>query len=224
MEAGGIRARRARRRSRFGAAFAVLVVAAAGLWSGAAIAGAAETPQSVTVRILDDGLEPAAVQIEPGATVVWVNRASGPRSIVASDSSFDSGELAKGEQFQFAFTEARSVSYAVAQAPSVTGTIVVGDAEPAAPAPTPFAPSPAPAGPTGPPTEFAFTGSATSVHALVGGLVVALGAGLVLLARRYGVTAVLSRLTFSIPHDDLLPTRRHRRELRTEKRRGRPWH
>lgn len=187
---------------------------------GVTSAGAAETPQPVTVRIAAGSLDPASVQIEPGATVVWVNKASTTRSVLAADASFDSGELAPGERFQFAFTEARSVQYAVVQSPGVTGTIVVGDAA-AAPAPTPFAP--AASGPSGPPpSEFAYTGSATSVNALIGGLSLAVGAGLLYAARRVGVVATLSRLAFSMPLDDVLPTRRHRRMMRTRPRRGRP--
>src|SRR5262249_19767561 len=149
----------------------------------------AESPQPVTVRILDSGLDPAQVQIEPGATVIWVNRSDSERSVLATDASFDSGELAKGERFQFAFTEPRSVTYTVAQTPTVQGTVIVGDAPAAAPAPTPFAPGSGTGatGATGTPgqtSEFAFTGSATSVNALIGGLVVVFGVGLIILARR----------------------------------------
>ncbi len=179
-------------------------------------AHAADAPKSVTVRILANGVEPAMVQVEPGSTVVWVNRAGASRSILATDASFDSGALAEGEKFQFAFTEPRTVSYSVVQAPGISGTIVVGDASAPAPAPAPVA-APVPAAPAG----FAYTGSSTAVNAAVGGLLLAFGATLLYGAQRFGVVAAISRLTFSAAADDLLPSRRHRRIRREAARRSR---
>ena len=51
--------------------------------------------QPVTVRILPSGLEPAMVQIEPGATVTWVNQSGATRTVLAADASFDSGAMSK---------------------------------------------------------------------------------------------------------------------------------
>lgn len=193
------------------------------LLAGPGPAGAA-APQSVTVKILPSGISPAVVNVTPGETVVWVNRSGATRSILASDASFDSGTLANGERFQFAFNQPRTVSYSVVQAPGVSGTVVVaaaGSSAPASvPATTPFAPAVPAANPADPqPAGFAYTGSATAINGLVGGLAVAFGAGLVMTARRYGVAATLSRLTFSLGPDDLLPSRRHRRERRDAARR-----
>ncbi len=178
--------------------------------------------KSVTVRILPSSIEPATVNVAPGASVIWVNDAGAPRSILASDASFDSGSLSDGERFQFAFTQPRTVSYSVVQAPEISGTVVVaapGTTTPE-PAPTPFAPPAAP--PTDPqPAGFAFTGSATAINGLIGGLALALGAALVMTASRSGVAATLSRLSFNFGADDLLPTRRHRRTRKDQARRGR---
>jgi plastocyanin len=174
-------------------------------------------PKPVTVRILPTGIDPAMVEIAPGATVVWVNRAGASRSILATDASFDSGALADGERFQFAFTEPRTVSYSVVQSPGISGTIVVRD--PSAPAPV-ATPVPG-AAPAATPPGFAYTGSSTAVNAAIGGLVLALGATLLYAAQRFGVVAAISRLTFSVPADDLLPSRRHRRIRKAESRRGR---
>ncbi len=55
---------------------------------------------------------------------------------MAADASFDSGPLERGERFQFAFTQARTVTYSIAEAPEVTGTITVTDAA-VAPVPVP---------------------------------------------------------------------------------------
>jgi plastocyanin len=208
-----------RRTGAFVLAFVVVVTAAilTPLIRTAPAAHATEAPTPVTVRILSTGVDPALVQVEPGDTVVWVNRAGATRSILASDASFDSGSLANGERFQFAFTEPRTVSYAVVQAPGISGTVVVHD--PSAPAPTPVA-APVPGTPAAP-AGFAYTGSATAVNGAIGGLLLAIGAGLVYTAQRFGVVAAISRLTFSHASDDLLPTRRHRRIRKAEARRGR---
>ncbi len=195
--------------------------------AGAADDGQGPTP--VTVRILASGLEPPMVQIEPGATVTWVNEAGATRSVLAADASFDSGNLKEGERYQFAFNEPRTVSYSVTQAPNIQGTITVaagGQAVPApdaAPAADPFGaggtPAAAPAGATGQPGGFAYTGTSTAVNAFIGGTVLALGAGFLYAVRRYGVAETLARLTFAPRSDDLLPSRRHRRERRDGARR-----
>lgn len=185
------------------------------------MAAALDAPKSVTVRILATGIRPATVKVAPGATVVWVNDAGASRSILATDASFDSGSLADGERFQFAFSEPRTVSYSVVQAPGVSGTVVVADPSAPAPAPvaTPFAPPAAdPADPQ--PAGFAYTGSSTAINGAVGGMALAIGAALLYAARRYGVVATLSRLTFAHASDDLLPSRRHRRTMRAQARRG----
>jgi plastocyanin len=187
-----------------------------------------DTPQPVTVRILASGLEPAMVQIEPGATVTWVNESGGTRTIMAADASFDSGAMEQGERFQFAFTEPRSVTYSVTQAPQIQGEITVAAGGQPVPVPetVPAAGDPFGAGGTGPPADptaqpsgFAYTGSSTAVNGLIGGTVLAIGAGLLYSLRRYGVAGTFARLTFAPRSDDLLPTRRHRRERRDLSRR-----
>lgn len=179
---------------------------------------AAGASDAATVRIGADGIEPAQATVAPGGTVVWVNDASSARSVVARDASFDSGPLAPGEQFQFAFTEARTATYDVPESGD-SGTVVVqAAAATAVPGETPVTATPtSPTAPTG----FAYTGSSTAVNALIGGTVLALGAGLLISARRFGLAAALTGLPFALVPDDLLPTRRHRRLRKTRTRR--PW-
>jgi plastocyanin len=217
-------------RARLAYVLALGLLLALTLAGPARAAGAADSgddgPQPVTVRILASGLEPAMVQIEPGATVTWVNQAGATRTIMASDSSFDSGALKQGERFQFAFTEPRSVSYSVTQAPGIQGEITVAAGGQPVPVPetvpgaNPFGQSgAAPTDPTAQPSGFAYTGSSTAVNGLIGGTLVALGAGLLYSLRRYGVAGTFARLTFAPRSDDLLPSRRHRRERRDLARR-----
>ena len=191
-----------------------------GLPSALAIPSAAAA-DVVTVHIGEHSLTPAVVTAESGGTIVWVNDATSPRTVLAADASFDSGPLARGERFQFAFTQARTVTYSIAEAPEVTGTITVTNAAVApAPAAGPaLTPAPVPTDPQ--PAGFAFTGSATAVNGLIGGLVVAVGAGLLMLAQRFGLTTALSGFPVRLMPDDLLPTRRHRRTRRTRRARSR---
>lgn len=195
-------------------------------WSILGVPSALASPtaagtDAVTVHIGEHGLTPAVVTAPPGGTIVWVNDATSTRTIVAADASFDSGPLAHGERFQFAFTQARTVTYNLAEAPEVTGTITVaGGAAVAGAAPVPgpaVTPAPIPADPQ--PAGFAFTGSATAVNGMIGGLVLALGAGLLMVARRVGLTAALGGFSLALMPDDLLPTRRHRRRRRERARR-----
>jgi plastocyanin len=218
-------------RARPAAAVALGLLLAMLLAGPARAAGAADAgddaPQPVTVRILPSGLEPAMVQIEPGATVTWVNEAGATRTVLAADASFDSGALKQGERYQFAFNEPRSVTYSVTQAPGIQGEITVAaggtpvpppDAAPAAS--DPFGQGAGPtANPAAPPGGFAYTGSSTAVNGLIGGTLLAIGAGLLSSLRRYGVAGTFARLTFAPRSDDLLPSRRHRRERRDHARR-----
>jgi hypothetical protein len=162
-----------------------------------------------TVRILESSVDPPTVTVAPGDTVVWINESGERRTLIATDASFEY-TLGRNDRFQFAFTEPRTVTYTVNPSPGITGTVVVANAAdptaPAAPAATP-------------PTEFAYTGAGAALTGLAGALTLALGAGLVVSARRLGVIALTS-LGFLRP-DDLLPTRRHRRVRREQARRRR---
>jgi plastocyanin len=192
------------------AGLAVLAFAAVGLGTGEPVGAAEGVANPPTVRILASSVDPPTVTVAPGDTVVWINESGGDRSIVANDASFDSGTLEPDDRFQFAFTEPRTVTYTVSPGPGVTGTVVVTNpTDPTAPV----------APPAAAPTEFAYTGAGAALTGLAGALTLALGAGLVVSARRLGVIALTS-LGF-LAADDLLPTRRHRRVRREQARRRR---
>ena len=189
------------------------------LLGGIGPATAASTPGTSsdppTVHITATGVDPAMVTVEPGQTVVWINESGAKRSILADDSSFDSGSLASGDRFQFAFTEPGTVGYTVQPAPGGSGTVVVSAVSAAAPTP-----ASGPSGtPPGAPTGFAYTGAGSALTGAAGAFALALGVGLVLSARRIGLVAYSGLSGFLAP-DDLLPTRRHRRVRRDRARKG----
>jgi plastocyanin len=222
------RARRRCSRAAAGTLGLSVVVGLLAVIALAATAGAAPLVpdgKAVTVKIGATGITPLTATAKPGDTVVWVNDARSVRSVVASDASFDSGPLDPGEQFQFAFTQPRTITYTVPEVSGTSGMVVVGkgsstagaEAVPSSPPATaaPLAtPAPQPAG-------FAYTGAGTAVEALIGGTVIALGAGLLISARRFGLAGAIAGLRFALVPDDLLPTRRHRRVLRERSRRSR---
>lgn len=190
-----------------GGAFLGLLIGGIGPATAANVPGTSSVP---TVHITATGVDPALVQVQPGQTVVWINESGAKRSVIAADSSFDSGSLAKGDRFQFAFTEPGTVKYTIVPAPGVSGTVVVGA----------VAPAPVPTGaPIAAPTGFAYTGAGSALTGAAGAFALALGVGLVLSARRIGLVAY-SGLSYFLAPDDLLPTRRHRRVRRDRARKG----
>ncbi len=190
---------------------------------GTSPAGAAEpAPTPVTVHIRADGLDPVSANADAGGTVIWINDTDASASVVATDASFMSGPLEPGEQFQFAFTDERSVTYEVPEIPGAAGTVSVGAGSSGStdelPVPVPSGP-PAVAAPQPTPTNgFAYTGTSSAVNALIGGLILAAGAGLIALAHRLGWTAALRAWSFANMTDDMLPSRRHRRERKAHAR------
>ena len=101
------------------------------------------TPKMWSVDIEDFDFEPADVAIQPGDTVMWVNRGNTPHTVTSDDGLFDSEALNPGESFMFTFPEAGTFSYHCEIHPFMTGSVSVGAAgggggtpmeQPAAPA------------------------------------------------------------------------------------------
>jgi plastocyanin len=217
-------------RKRFEALAAALIAAALVVVGLGALgpAPSAHAANAVTVRISSEGIEPQVAHAAPGDTVTWVNSSASTVSVVASDVSFDSGPLAPGEQFQFAFTEARTVAYTVPQifgaSGSGSGSVIVAVGA-AAPAPAGAgAPATGPLETPAAASQFAYTGSATAFNGLIGGLLLVLGAALIVSAQRFGLAAAITGLPFAFVPDDMLPSRRARRLRRARSRRAPiPW-
>ena len=105
---------------------AVALVAAA-LLGGTGSAAAA--PSAVSIA---DGPQIAAYQFSPdtfqvsvGDTVTWTNTGDQPHTITAADGSFDSGLIAPGQSFSFAFQAPGAYTYACAPHPWMKGTVTV---------------------------------------------------------------------------------------------------
>ena len=122
------------------AAFAALAIVAAVLT--AAVAGRTDqmsqatptpgpTSAPVAVKIVNFAFSPQKVVIPVGGSVTWTNKDDVAHTATASDTSFDSGNLANGQSWTHVFTKAGKYAYICTYHPNMTGTIVVQAATPA---------------------------------------------------------------------------------------------
>ena len=81
------------------------------------------------VTIDGDGFAPAETEISLGETVTWTNEDNTIHSVVADDSTFDSGELDEGESFSYTFDEAGTYQYGSDEDPFFDGTVTVASEE-----------------------------------------------------------------------------------------------
>ena len=76
-----------------------------------------------SVNIQNFAFSPAVITIKAGTTVTWTNNDSAMHKIKAD--TFNSGNLSKGDTFQFTFNTLGTFDYSCAIHPSMTGKIVV---------------------------------------------------------------------------------------------------
>jgi len=87
------------------------------------------TPQAagegkiVDVSISNFAFTPASVTVSAGDTVRWTNQDSTTHTVKGS--SFESGQLAQGDTYEFTFTEPGVYDYACSIHPSMKGTVTV---------------------------------------------------------------------------------------------------
>lgn len=94
--------------------------------------GAAETYR--VVRNLDDFFTPSVIRVEVGTEVEWDNSGRNPHTVTADDGSFDSGLLAKGDEFAHTFDTPGVFPFTCTLhgrpgGIGMTGIVVVGDVE-----------------------------------------------------------------------------------------------
>ena len=66
------------------------------------------------IRLTAGGFAPAAVLVEIGEEIVWVNQGERTRTVVGEDGTWDSGPLRPGETFSISLREPGTVRYATA--------------------------------------------------------------------------------------------------------------
>jgi plastocyanin len=76
-----------------------------------------------SVSIQGFAFNPGTLTVKTGATVTWTNNDSVIHTIKSD--TFHSGNIAKGDTFQFTFTSPGTFNYSCGIHPSMTGKIVV---------------------------------------------------------------------------------------------------
>jgi plastocyanin len=77
----------------------------------------------VNVSIQNSAYNPASVQISTGDTVKWMNMDSTAHTVTGS--IFKSGNINKGQSYQFQFTKPGTYSYTCSIHPTMKGTVIV---------------------------------------------------------------------------------------------------
>jgi plastocyanin len=77
------------------------------------------------VRIADFAFAPDALSAEVGQSVKWTNQDGAAHTVTADDGAFDSGSLAGGKEFSFAFDQAGTYAYHCNIHPRMKGTVTV---------------------------------------------------------------------------------------------------
>jgi plastocyanin len=78
-----------------------------------------------TVTIQGLKFKPEKVEIEPGDTVVWVNKDDRDHTVVADDGSFESGRIRNGKSYEKKFTKPGKYNYGDDLHPRMRGVVVV---------------------------------------------------------------------------------------------------
>ncbi len=75
--------------------------------------------------ISDFKFSPATITIHAGDTITWTNNGPAPHTATASNGSFDTGNLNKGQSASHTFTQAGTFAYICSIHPFMHGTVVV---------------------------------------------------------------------------------------------------
>jgi plastocyanin len=77
------------------------------------VASAPNAPRTAVavVELRDDIFDPRSVRIEPGASVMWVNRGRNPHNVTADDGAFGSKTLQTGDTYTVTFPKVGAFGY-----------------------------------------------------------------------------------------------------------------
>jgi plastocyanin len=87
--------------------------------------------EMVNVSIVDFAFNPKTITVPVGTTVQWTNNGNAPHTVTSTSGSpaFDSGTLNSGDTFRHTFTTAGEFSYRCSIHPSMTGKVIVAQAQ-----------------------------------------------------------------------------------------------
>jgi plastocyanin len=111
---------------------AAAVLTAFVTWGGfgterAGFVTSAQEKQASTAEVKIDNFVfgPAAITVQVGTTVTWINRDDIPHTVVSTDKVFKSKVLDTDEKFSYTFTKAGEYPYFCSIHPKMTGKVVV---------------------------------------------------------------------------------------------------
>lgn len=116
---------------------AVAILATAALFGGSvlftaksalALHVAPDSPKAVThvVEIREFRFEPSDLVVSAGDTIRWINRDPVPHTATARDSTWDSGRIAAGGNWQMVAVADGTADYFCVYHPNMTATVRVG--------------------------------------------------------------------------------------------------
>ncbi len=91
--------------------------------------GQAETPSNDTVLIQPVSYRPASLTVSAGTEVIWINRDIVRHTVTSDEGLFDSGNIERGESFNYTFEKPGTYRYHCTIFPIMHGTIIVTEAE-----------------------------------------------------------------------------------------------
>lgn len=85
-----------------------------------------KTPTSTNkVEISNFSFKPENITITAGTTVTWTNKDGAAHTVTSDDGLFDSGNLSKGDTFQYTFEQAGTFEYHCTLHSNMTGKVIV---------------------------------------------------------------------------------------------------
>lgn len=81
--------------------------------------------KTASVAIANFAFSPTPLTITNGTTVTWTNNDTAPHTVTATDSSFTSGTLSKGDSYSHTFSSAGTVNYFCKVHPMMKAAVVV---------------------------------------------------------------------------------------------------
>ena len=83
--------------------------------------------RAMDVFLIEDGyFEPTDAVVDPGTTLMWINRAQEQHTVTSDDGQFDSGVLEPGDTFLTTVEGSGTLTYHCTLHPEMTGSITVG--------------------------------------------------------------------------------------------------